>query len=238
MRRHALWIARAMGRSDLSPLRPADIAALEDSCTLRQLPPGALLLAAGKEVEHVYVVREGEVRLAVPRRVGGRQFVGLVRAGDVVGDLPLFCEKEMPFDALTGSDTTVIEIARDDLIALLRSSPALSLRWTTSIAKRLEQTQKRLVTLLTQDLAAQIATVLLEERERSPDGTWNVVLSHATIAQLLGVRRPSISRVIAQLRDQALVASGYRTISLLDLDGLAKLAGTPLNELGCVGAAF
>lgn len=236
MRRHALWMARAMGRSDLSPLRPLDIESLERVCAVRTLPKGSLLLAAGSTVQTVYVVREGEVRLAVRRPMGGRQFVGLVRAGDVVGDLPLFCEKEMPFDALTDSEATVIEIDRDHLVALLRQSPSLSLRWTTSIAKRLEQTQRRLVTLLTEDLTTQVATVLLEERERAPGGGWKVALPHTTIAQLLGVRRPSVSRVIGSLRGKGLVATRYREIALVDLDGLAQVAGATVDDFDCDAA--
>ncbi|CAN5900482.1 hypothetical protein BH23ACT10_BH23ACT10_10620 [soil metagenome] len=228
-RRHALWIARAMARTDLTPLQQSDIDQLERVVKVRHEPQGAVLISAGTPVTSVYVVRSGEVQLAIRRPLGGRQLVGLVREGGVVGDIPMFCERPMPFDALTGQRTTILEISREQLLGMLNQSPSLSLRWMTSLAKRLEQTQRRMVSLLTKDLTMQVAVLLLDEREQDSGGTWVVRLAHGTIAQLLGVRRQSVSRVLATLRRRGLIASGYRTITLQDLVGLAEVAGTTLE---------
>lgn len=233
MRRHALWIARAMARTDLTPLQPSDIEHLERVVRVCRREPGSLLIGAGTEVHTVYVVRSGEVQLAARRPLGGRQLVGLIREGGVVGDIPLFCERPMPFDALTGPDTTLLEIGRQQLLQILTQSPSLALRWMTSLAKRLEQTQRRMVTMLTQDLTTQITVLLLEERERDAAGNWVVRLSHQTIAQLLGVRRQSVSRVLAALRRKGLVSSGYRAVALNDLEGLARSAGVPPDTVTC-----
>jgi CRP-like cAMP-binding protein len=230
MRRHALWIARAMARTDLTPLHPSDIEHLERVVRVRNEPQGTVLINAGTTVEAVFVVRSGEVRLATRRPLGGRQLVGLIREGGVVGDIPMFCERPMPFDALTGQQTTILEISRQQLLALLTQSPSLALRWMTSLAKRLEQTQHRMVSLLTKDLTMQVALLLLDEREQGSGDTWVVRLSHGTIAQLLGVRRQSVSRVLATLRSDGLVTSGYRTIVLRDLAGLAKVAGVTATD--------
>lgn len=224
-RRHALWIARAMARTDLTPLQQSDIDQLERVVRVRHEPQGAVLIPAGAAVESVFVVRSGEVQLAIRRPLGGRQLVGLIREGGVVGDIPMFCERPMPFDALTGQRTTILEISRSQLLGMLTQSPSLSLRWMTSLAKRLEQTQHRMVSLLTKDLTMQVAVLLLEERERASNGSWVVRLSHGTIAQLLGVRRQSVSRVLATLRRRGLISSGYRTVTIEDMGRLGEVAG-------------
>jgi CRP-like cAMP-binding protein len=226
MRRHALWIARAMSRSDLTPLLAEDIERLAVICQPQRPPPGTVLMQAGEDVTAVYIVRDGVVELRT-RRLGSRRVVRLVRAGDVVGDIPMFCERPMPFQAVALSDTAVLRLGRDELVALLHASPSLSLRWTTSIAKRLEQTQHRLLSLLTKDLAGQVATLLLDECGGSSDGRPVVALSHQTIGQMVGARRPSVSRVLDQLRRQDLIESRYRRIVLLDVAGLALVAGEP-----------
>lgn len=134
----------------------------------------------------------------------------------------------MPFDAVVETDATLVDLDRDDLLALLRGSPTLALRWTTSVAARLEHSQRRLATLLTKDLDAQVASLLLDARERADDGGWQTPLSHGMLAELLGVRRQSVSRAMARLRQRGVVANAYRRITLLDLDGLAELAGERL----------
>ncbi len=222
---HALWIARAMARSDLSPLAPEDIPRLEAICTPRSVAGGTLLLSAGADAERIYVVRRGEVQLAV-RKPLGRQTVALVRTGGVIGDIPMLCGKPMPFDAVATRDSAVLELEQRRLVGLLRTSPTLSLRWTTSVAKRMEENQQRILALLTMDLAGQVATILLDEREAPSAGGEPVVrLSHAVIAQLLGARRQSVSRVMRDMRRRRLVEGGYRHVALLDLEGLAALAG-------------
>lgn len=227
-RRQARWIAEAMARTDLSPLRRADVEALARLARVREAPAGTVLARAGEAVATVSVVRAGQVRLAARRPGGGRSLVALVSAGGVVGDVGLLCAQPMPYDAVAETDVTLLDLDGDDLLALLRASPTLSLRWTTSVAERLERTERRLVTLLTKDLDAQVASLLLEAGEPDGHGGWQARLSHATLAALLGVRRQSISRVMGRLREQGVVATRYRRVVLRDVDGLAAIAGEPL----------
>lgn len=227
-RRHALWIAKAMARTDLAPLQPADIDGLSQICTVRRAEAGEVLFKSGEPVRNILLVRDGEVHLATRQRVRGRQAVQRIRSGGVVGDIPMLCELPMPFDVIAGTDVTVIELPRDELVPLLRRSPTLSLRWMMSLAKRFEQTQRRMVTLLTADLDAQIASLLLDEREHDPADGWVVRLSHGTLAGMLGARRQSVSRSLARMRSAGLVEGGYRKIHLADLSELAVLAGEAL----------
>jgi CRP-like cAMP-binding protein len=223
-RRHAMWIARSMARTDVSPLTGADIVALEGACTPHRVDASTVLMTAGAPVTHVHVVREGRLHLAIRNPAIGRQAIGLVGAGDVVGDIPVLTQQPMAFDVYADVDSTLLSIERDRFLRILAESPSLGIRWATSIAMRQEATQRRLVTLLTKDLASQIATVLLDHRVRD-DGSWLVPMPHQTIAHLLGARRQSVSRVLGHMRRDGLVRSRYGSVEILDLPGIAALAG-------------
>lgn len=223
-RRHAMWIARAMARTDLAPLTSADVVALEEIAEPRRVEAGTVLVQAGAPVTHVHIVREGRVHLAIRNPSLGRQTVGIIGSGGVVADIPVLTGQPMDFDAFADVDSTVLSIEKDRLLALLGESPTLGLRWVTSVAQRLDEAQRRLVTLLTKDLASQIATILLDHRVRD-DETWMVQMPHQTIAHLLGARRQSVSRVLGQLRRDGLVRSRYGSVEILDLAGIAQLAG-------------
>jgi CRP-like cAMP-binding protein len=223
-RRHAMWIARSMARTDLSPLTGADIISLEQACDPLRVEAGTVLFNEGAHVRKVHIVREGRVHLAIRNPNLGRQTVGLIGPGGVVGDIAVLTEQPMEFDAYADVDSTLLSIDRDRFVAMLAESPSLSLRWATSIAVRLQESQHRLVTLLTKDLAAQIATILLDHRVRE-DSTWMVQMPHQTIAHLLGARRQSVSRVLGHMRREGLVRSRYGSVEILDLAGVARLAG-------------
>lgn len=223
-RRHAMWIARAMARTDGSPLTASDILALEESCRPQRVTAGSVLLAAGQPARAAYIVRDGLLHLAVRNPSMGRQTVGLVQPGDVVGDLSIFLDRPMAVDVLADVDSTVLVVTQERLQGLLASSPSLALRWITSVAMRADTAQRRLITVLTKDLSAQVATLLLDHRV-SEDGIPMVRMPHQTIAHLLGARRQSVSRVLGQMRRDGLVRSRYGAVELVDVNGIADIAG-------------
>jgi CRP-like cAMP-binding protein len=122
----------------------------------------------------------------------------------------------------------VCELDRKALLAFLTSAPAASLRWMRSIALRLDDDRRHLLAVLTSDLTAQVAFLLLEHAEPGPNGRPVVRLSHEVIAQLLGARRQSVSRVIADLRERGVLSTAYRQIVLDDPDALQDVAGPSL----------
>lgn len=229
-RRHAMWIARSMARTDGSPLTANDILALEEACQPQRVEAGTVLLAAGDVVEAVHIVREGALHMTVRNPTVGRQTIGLANPGDVVGDIAIFLGHVLPYDVIADTDATVLTITRERLMGLLASSPSMALRWTTSVAMRADEAQRRLVTLLTKDLSAQIATLLLDHRVLDDDA-WVVRMPHQTIAHLLGARRQSVSRVLGQMRRDGLVRSRYGAVELLDLEGVAAAADVEIAEV-------
>ena len=151
------------------------------------------------------------------RKVGTVRWVG---AGTVV--------------AAAGSPATHVQVVGDgelELMArqrwteLLASSPSLSLRWMTSIARRLDDDRRRLVVVTSKPLISQVAYLLLDLAEADLHGRGVVRLSHTTLSHLLGARRQSVTRVIAQLRQRGLVETAYGATVLLDEDGLRDVMG-------------
>jgi len=85
---------------------------------------------------------------------------------------------------------------------------------------RLANSQTRLVGLLGGTLTAQVARLLLDEADR--DG--RIALSQATLAAMLGARRPSVNKVLGELAGAGLIDVAYRSIRVVDRARLAALA--------------
>lgn len=221
------WSARAAARQDVAPFAQSDLAHIRSSAVEATVEAGTRLLAAGDPVDGVRVIGSGEVELLAPFG-GGRRVMAVVRKGGVIGDIPLFLEAPMPFDAVVSRRALVCELDRQALLGFLRSTPSASLRWMRSIALRLDDDRRRLLAIMASDLTAQVAFVLLEHAEPDEGGQPVVRLSHEVIAQLLGARRQSVSRVLAGLRERGLVSPAYRRVMLRDLAGLQDVAGPSL----------
>ncbi len=140
-------------------------------------------------------------------------------------DIPLLLGNPMPFDALASRGTEMISLSRQRWIQLLTSSPSLSVRWMTSIARRLDDDRRRLVVVTSKPLVSQVAYLLLVLAESCP-GQQRVGPSepHDDVSPAWSPPS-SITRVIAQLRQSGLVSTAYGSSVLLDERGLRDVMG-------------
>lgn len=217
------WISRTSAR-ELGLLHRGELAELRRVGSARWVESGTLVAAAGSAATHVQVVADGELEL-MARQDGGRTTMAVIRRGGVIQDIPVLLGNPMPFDAVASRDTEMIALSRERWTGLLASSPSLSLRWMTSIARRLDDDRRRLVVVTSKPLVGQVAYLLLDLAETDAQRRRVVRLSHTTMSHLLGARRQSVTRVVAQLRERALVETGYGATVLLDEDGLRDVMG-------------
>jgi CRP-like cAMP-binding protein len=121
-----------------------------------------------------------------------RVVVQVLRPGDVDGDIELLLDMPMPYTARALTDATVLHLSCADFESLVH-------------------------TLLGKSLTEQVARLLLDEAVEE-----RVELTQRTMAAMLGVRRPSLNKVLKQLEADGLITIGYGTIQLTDRHGLEK----------------
>lgn len=219
------WISAASAERNLGLLRRAELRQLREFGTVHYADAGTVVAASGSKVTHVQVVSDGELELRA-RLDEGRATMAVVRTGGVIADIPLLLNAPMPFDAVASRDTECIALSRQRWTELLTGSPDLALRWMTSIARRLDDDRRRLVVVTSKPLLGQVAYLLLDLVENGPGSKQVVELSHTTIAHLLGARRQSVTRVMAELKRRGLVQSQYGHTIIRDARGLRAVMGS------------
>ncbi len=218
------WISQSSAQRNLGLFKPAEIASLRRFAEVRSATAGTVVAASGSRVTAVQIVVDGELEL-MARTDSGRATMAVVRSGGVIADIPLLLGAPMPFDAVASRDTQCIALSKQRWTELLTSNPTLSLRWMTSIARRLDDDRRRLVVVTSRPLIAQVAYLLLDMQEEDTSGRCVARLSHTTIAHLLGARRQSVTRVVRELRRRGFIETGYGRTELLDRDGLREVMG-------------
>lgn len=196
------------------PLRQEDVAALAQTLESRQFDSGAVLFTAGQAPTGVWIVRRGQVELAVGSG-HRRAVVAVLRAGDVDGDIPLLLEMPMAYTARALDDCTCLFLDRVAFETLLKTHPNIARRWLSSVAQRVSAGQGRLVAMLGRPLPEQVAQLLLDE---SVDGS--IRLAQRTLAAMLGVQRSSLNKVLKDFERERLIAIHYAGIDITDAYGL------------------
>jgi CRP-like cAMP-binding protein len=214
---HAAWLAKSLGRTDYLPMRPDDAVALADAGILIDKYKGTHLFREGDFANACFIIEEGEVELY---RTSGsdRSVVSRIGPGSVVGDIAMFQERPYLSSARALRTTKVLQLERDRLIPLLLARPILAMRWLVNGLSQLESTQQRIIRLMNRTVLEQVAGLLLDEQ----DSYGEVLLSQAAIAELLGASRQSVNEALARLRKEGSIDTGYRRITVVEEDGLAR----------------
>jgi len=219
--RQAAWVARCVGRGPGAPIGPRDLPALAGVLQQRTVTKGSVLFRAGQRSSGVWIVRDGRYELLLSSRQR-RAVVGVLRAGDVDGDIPLLLDQPVPYAARAVTDGSCFYLSRANFETLLAEHPAIARRWLSSVAQRLAGSQVRVVGLLGQSLVQQAARLLLDESANSVDAV--VRLPQRTLAAMLGVQRPSLNKVLKELERDGLIAVRYAAIEIVKPAGLARRA--------------
>ncbi len=164
------WISQSSARDNLGLLRRGEMAELRKVGTVRDVEAGTVVAAAGSPATHVQIVGDGELEL-MARQDGGRTTMAVIRSGGVIQDIPMLLGNPVPFDAVASRDTEMIALSRQRWTELLASSPSLSMRWMTSIARRLDDDRRG---RHQQAPRRQVATSCSTSRRRTRrDGRWS-----------------------------------------------------------------
>ncbi|MDS1271854.1 Crp/Fnr family transcriptional regulator [Lipingzhangella sp. LS1_29] len=214
----AAWVARCVGRGDSAPLTGADVSALAATLHRRSVAHGALAFGPDDASPGVWIVRSGRLELATGRGTN-RVVVQILHPGDVDGDIPLLLDMPMPYTARAVEDTELLFLTGSDFEQLLSTHAPIARRWLSSVAQRLSASHMRILGLLGRTLSQQTAQLLLDE---AADGS--VALPQHTLAAMLGVRRPSLNKVLKELERARVISVSYAAITILDPDALATRA--------------
>lgn len=222
-RDRAGWLAQCLGNSSHSPLGEEDLQALLDVAALDEAAAGTVVMNRNDPSGQVFIVEIGKVALTRSSKAGGAEttipMLQILNPGDIFGDLGVLLGEPAPVDAVVIDDARFLVIEGDRLLWLISTRPRIAIRWMVSIAGRLAAAQDRLEELLAGPLDHQIASLLRHTADRQ----GVVRMSQETIAQLLGTRRPSVTRSLANLERQGLVKKHYREIRVANPDGLDAL---------------
>jgi CRP-like cAMP-binding protein len=200
---------------------PAELEALAKRCPVRALGTGDCLFKRGTRVADVYVVRRGLV--GVGRRAHGRRVTSLLlRPGDIAGDVAALLGGPAIFDAFAVAEAEVLVVPANEFLAALDLRSPFSRQWAVGLGARVSALQGRLEETLGGALRSRVAALLHHELE----GNSRVVsLTQQAIADLLGVQRTSVTRVLRGFQRQGIIEIGYGHIAVRDHASLAIAAG-------------
>ena len=213
----------------LSVLKDADRAALLELASLRTYETGHVVVRQGERVRDVHVMLDGRVAVVRTTPQGREVLLALRGPGDTLGELAALdpAPREATVTALEDLSSLVVPGAR--FAAYLAERPVAMQAMLQLLARRLRESDRRLVDTRAQEARTRLARHLLELGARygvaSEQGLeLDVPLSQQQLADWVGVSREAVSAGLRRLREQGAVSTGRMRITLLDVDRLRTVA--------------
>lgn len=196
------------------------------------IPAGRSLIRAGEPGDCLYVVRAGEVEVAVPPPAAGgeRKWLARLGPGHVIGEMALLNREPRNADVVAVTDCKLERLSAADFHALCDQLPALKLVLTRLVAHRLSWSGSDVLarrigayTVLEPIGEGGMAWVYRAERpDAPPDQPERRVVALKMLPHAL-VTRPGF---LEQFRQEATVMSGLRHENIVSLYETIEIYGT------------
>lgn len=176
----------------------------------------------GDLAQSVFRVTDGLIRITRMTPEGRILTVRHVMPGDFFGEEAFMnAKREEIAEALTNAQIEAIDpqmINHSDLMTI-----------TQSLSRQMQRLMDYEYHLQTGDLRQRVSRYLVKLSEtplstRDEEGRAVISATHELIAEGTASTRESVSKIITELRSSHLIESGYRSIVLVDFEGLEDIA--------------
>jgi CRP/FNR family transcriptional regulator, cyclic AMP receptor protein len=207
--------------------------ALRDLNAIRQnafYPRGVVLYSEGETPRGIYIICSGQIRLTAGAQNGQEVILRVAERGEILGLSNAFSREPHRVRAETLSACQIGFIARLPFLQFIRAHPDASMRIAEHLSMELHQAweQVQLVTLASSSNAKLVRFLLAWAATHGQDfaegASLALFMTHEEIAQSIGVSRETVSRALAELRQENLIRFTRGHILLLDPEKLKSLA--------------
>ena len=204
---------------------------LAEAAPLR-LPKGETAFRQGDPAEKFFLLLHGRLRVTRLNPQGQQMVVRFNAPGDMFGVAMAIQVETYPGTATAAVDSLALAWPNGVWNDLVARHPGLAVKTMQSLGARLQDSQKRLLDLSTQQVEQRIAGAVLQlarqAGRQTDDGLLiDFPLSRQDIAEMIGATLHTVSRTLCAWEEMGLVECGRQRVVVLDMPGLQLLAKSP-----------
>jgi CRP-like cAMP-binding protein len=187
-----------------------------------QLAPGTVLAEPGVEVDHAYFPSSGAVSLLVVMRDGKTIETGTVGREGGVGAMSGIAPCAWQVRAIAKLPMFARKIASTEFRKAVSSSRAIAGLCIRCNEGLLAQARISAACNAVHHIEARFCRWLLETRDRAESDT--IMLTHEFLAQMLGVRRTTVTETSIKIEAAGAIICSRGVIKIIDLEAVKAMA--------------
>lgn len=201
-----------------------ELAKFGDLVRERSYPKGSVILFQDDPGDSLFVLRTGRVKVVLIGEDGREVILGVLEAGAHFGELALIDDQPRSAHVIAMEDAQLLILRREDFRRRVDASPSVAWALLQELSNRLRRADEKIGGLVLLDVPGRIARLLLDLAQEGGGATIDKVLTHQTIAQMIGASRETVSRAMKDFQETGLILVERRRISIGNRESLEKRA--------------
>ena len=198
-----------------APLSPPERLELAGRMRPRHFARNEIVFHQDDPAGYVYLVASGTLRISTEDERGSEVVIGLIRGGDVFGEIALFDEGQRSATITALTETTTFALASRDFNEIISRNPAAMRQMLALLARRIRHSTGHIEDLVFLDLPGRVAKCLIDQNEFL-GATGSVRLTQEDLAHFVGATRVAVNRVLVDFERRGLVRLGRGAIEIAE----------------------
>jgi CRP/FNR family cyclic AMP-dependent transcriptional regulator len=220
---------RSLGSQPLFTSLPQSVVAeLERKLVFARHGAGSVIYRQGEETEGMFMVCSGRIKMWATTLHDRTALLRVARAGEVLNLANCLAGQPQLTTAEASENTSVAFLAREHLIKAVQNNPGFCQALVLDLAvSYIGQATETLSLRVPCSNAQRLAAVLLRLANGRVNGSAKnprLIYTHAELAQLIGASRETVTRLMKRFADNAAIATGKSTFTIMDHRSLEETA--------------
>jgi len=212
----------------LSYLSNQELVMLREQCTACVFSAGSVIVERDEQDQSVYFIMYGCVHVLNYSSAGRIVTYASVAEGGMFGEMAAIDGLPRSAWVCAVNDCMVIKISKEIFLSYLQKNPTFSMAVMRKLSKNLRELDERLVNILSMRAEQRVCVEIISmARPTSVEsGLYGVVEmpTQSNFANLVGLSRETVSRILGRLRSDGLVKISGNGLDILDRKGLENRA--------------
>jgi CRP/FNR family cyclic AMP-dependent transcriptional regulator len=183
----------------------------------RSAPRGSVIMAAGDQIDSLYIVISGRLKVMMSDADGKEVILSLIGPGEFFGEMGLIDDSPRSASVVAIEPCELIAITKREFNKCLADNFEMAMGVMRGLVRRLREADRKIGSLALLDVYGRVARLLLDMSEEV-NGQRVVTkrLPKQDIAKMIGASREMVSRVMKDLQMGGYIETRGSSIVLRD----------------------
>lgn len=213
-------------KSLLNDLDESELSILNVDRSRKFYKAGDTIFNEGDQPEGLLCLNSGKIKITRSGDEGNEMILDLKKPVEFVAINALLTDNGHTNTATAIEDTSLCIVKKESFFEVLKNNPKFSIRLLQFLAKKIDDSEKRIINLTNKHMRARLAEALLIIfRTYGMDGNniLNVEMKRSELAALANMSPANAIRILSAFVNEGIVQTNKKKITITDMEGLKEI---------------